>query len=137
MARSQVQPSFHEATVDAKSTLNRPCKNDWSVSTITDHYINEVFNIFIKYNYCKTCESWTDMINMTEYLRRFDSYCNYCSADHRRSAEKLEVDAVREMFKRFEFSYEIMDSFSYGPSVVIKKNPCKPCSKTHGYKALR
>ncbi|KAL2723528.1 hypothetical protein V1477_019379 [Vespula maculifrons] len=54
-----------------------------SVLTISDHYISEVFNIFIKCNYCKTCESWTDMINMAEYLQRFNSHRNYCSANHR------------------------------------------------------
>ncbi|KAL2723529.1 hypothetical protein V1477_019380 [Vespula maculifrons] len=48
---------------------------------------------------------WTDKIDKKEYLNWFVSHRNYCFSNQTGSAGKIEVDALREIFKRFEFSY--------------------------------
>ncbi|KAG8227028.1 hypothetical protein J437_LFUL006648 [Ladona fulva] len=92
-------------------------------------------------SYCKACKPWGDKKDSEEYLEWFDTHKDTGSANHQGSAGKMEVDDIREIFKRSVPSYGVkylnyigdggsrtykgvVDASPYSPSVEISKKEC-------------
>jgi len=56
----------------------------------------------VKSNYCKSCEHWKSKLGTTEYEEWHIAHADGCQANHEDLSGKMEVDAVIEIFERFE-----------------------------------
>lgn len=112
----------------------------FGVATIIANYTGKVIDAVIKSRYCKACEFWGKYDDTEEYHEWKENHSEQCSANHKGSAGKMEVDAVTEMFAVSEEKYGIrytnyigdgdsktykgiLDSKPYG-DVIVKKKEC-------------
>ncbi|CAK9824037.1 hypothetical protein ANTRET_LOCUS2273, partial [Anthophora retusa] len=110
----------------------------FGVSTLIGHYSGKVIDLVVKSAYCKSCESWKKLSITPEYNIWKETHEKKCSANHEGSSGKMEVDAIREMFARYQEKYSVMytnyigdgdsktykgvvDFKPYGDEVICKK----------------
>lgn len=61
-----------------------------------------MIDVLVKSKYCKACEFCTKKKDTIKYEEWTNSHSEHCQANHLGSAEKMEVDAVIDMFLRSE-----------------------------------
>lgn len=137
---SQEQGSANtELTVSGDGTWKkRGFSSLYGVTSLIGYYSGKVIDIMVKSSYCKQCEVWKKKENSDEYREWYEDHANECSANHKGSAGKMEVDAVIEMFKRSVEKYGvqyknyigdgdsktysgILAAAPYGDNQVVKK----------------
>ncbi|XP_071653036.1 uncharacterized protein [Temnothorax longispinosus] len=111
------------------------------VTTVIGSYTGKVLDLVVKCSYCKQCEYWKSKLNTLEFEEWSETHAEECSANHKGSAGKMEVDAAIEIFKRSEELYNvkysayvgdgdcktfkgICESHPYGDDFIIIKKEC-------------
>lgn len=74
----------------------------FGVASIIGYYSGKVFDVVVKSAFCKMCEVWNKKVNTTEYEEWLENHEAECTANHKGSSGKMEVDAIVKMFKRSE-----------------------------------
>ena len=122
----------------------------FGVTSLIGHFTGKIIDVLVESSYCKACEPWKDKKNTDEYEDWSETHKETCSANHERSAGKMEFDAVIEIFRcslenlGVRFLYYIGDGESktytgiikavpYEETEVTKKKMCWSCSKTDRY----
>lgn len=95
----------------------------------------------MKSAYCHACKLWESKVGTEEYNIWIDEHTDKCAANHNGSAGKMEVDSIKEMFKRswewFQVRYvnyigdgdtktfkALLAENPYGDDFPIKKKEC-------------
>lgn len=73
-----------------------------------------------EYHCCKVCEFWKQFEGTAEYDEWKDEHSGTCSANHKGSAGKMEVDSIVEMFHRSETVYNVRYGNYVGETKHIK-----------------
>ncbi|XP_044584531.1 uncharacterized protein LOC123265017 [Cotesia glomerata] len=81
--------------------------SSFGVSSIIGYYTGKILDINIKSAYCKLCEYWKKKRNTVEFEEWYESHENECSANHKGSWGKMEVDAMVEMFQQSETKHGV------------------------------
>nr|XP_046476553.1 uncharacterized protein LOC124216275 [Neodiprion pinetum] len=77
----------------------------YGVASLIGYHSGKVLDVAVKSAYCNECESMKTKANTAEYEewnRR-----HQCDVNHEGSADKMEVDAVREMFSRSQELHDV------------------------------
>ncbi|EZA50167.1 hypothetical protein X777_11230 [Ooceraea biroi] len=74
----------------------------FGVASIIGYYSGKVLDVVVKSAFCKMCEVWNKKVNTTEYEEWLENHEAECTANHKGSSGKMEVEAIVEMFKRSE-----------------------------------
>ena len=74
----------------------------FGIASLIGYYTNKVLDVIIKSSYCRACVYWEKKNNSAEYEEWLESHQAECSANHKGSAGKMEVDGICDMFKRSE-----------------------------------
>lgn len=112
----------------------------FGVTTLIGYYSGKIIDLIVKSSYCKLCAEWKDKENYPEYIEWFREHEKECAANHEDSADKMEVDAVVEMFLRSEEKFQIkykeyigngdskifkaIDEHPYGDNFYLEKSEC-------------
>lgn len=80
----------------------------YGVASLTGYYNGKMVDIVVKSANCKQCEVWNKKMYTEEYKEGYESHIESCCANHSGSSEKMEVDAIIEMFKRSIEKYGVM-----------------------------
>lgn len=74
----------------------------FGVALLIGYYSGKVIAVVVKSAYCKMCESWAKKLDTNEHEEWKKTHEPTCLANHSGSSGKIEVDAMQEMFERFE-----------------------------------
>ena len=76
----------------------------YDVSSLIVYYTSK---IIVKSSYCKVCEFWIKKESSAEYEEWLNTRKEECHANHEESSGKMEVEAITEMFKRYQKTYDV------------------------------
>lgn len=113
----------------------------YGVTTLIGYYSVKIVDLLVKGSYCQSCNYWRIRKNEKEFEEWYEEHAEECAANHSGSVEKMEVDAIKEMFLRSEKKYNvkysnyigdgdsktykaILDLNPYGNDLQVIKNEC-------------
>ncbi|XP_032681250.1 uncharacterized protein LOC116848839 [Odontomachus brunneus] len=97
-----------ELTVSGDGTWKkRGFSSLFGVSTLVGVYSNKVIDTLVKSSFCQTCNLWKNKFGTVEYEDWKHSHQDECTNNHEGSADKMEVNAVKEMFLRSMDKYQV------------------------------
>ncbi|EZA51520.1 hypothetical protein X777_09817 [Ooceraea biroi] len=99
---------------DDGSWRERGFSSLYGLVTLIGWYTGKVVDVLVKSKYCKVCEYWKKKEDTAEYQEWAKSHSEQCQANHEGSAEKMEMDAVVEMFLRSETLHNVKYSHYIG-----------------------
>lgn len=79
----------------------------YGVTSLIGYYSGKILDVLAKSSNCKECEIWNKKEGTAEFEEWQESHQNNCCANHEGSSEKMQVDAVVEMFKRSEEKHNV------------------------------
>lgn len=111
----------------------------YSVTTLIAYYSGKVIDFVVKNSVCKACDRKNK--NDENYIEWFEQHQEECSLNHVGSADKMEVDAIKEMFSASEEKFgvrylnyigdgdsktykAILDLNPYGDDFLVTKSEC-------------
>lgn len=93
--------STSELTVSGDGTWKkRSFTSLYGLVTLIGKYTGKVIDLVVKSSYCHACKLWESKCGTPGYETWIDDHIDQCSANHEGSAGKMEVDCVKEMFRR-------------------------------------
>ncbi|CAD6218328.1 GSCOCG00012915001-RA-CDS, partial [Cotesia congregata] len=98
----------NDLTVSGDGTWQkRGYTSAFGVSSIIGYFTGKILDINIKSAYCKLCEYWKKKRSTVEFEEWYESHEDECSANHKGSSGKMEVDAMIEMFQQSETKHGV------------------------------
>lgn len=73
----------------------------YGVTTLIAYYTGKLMDLVVKSGYCQSCIFWKGKKDTDEYTEWYKQHEENCCANHSGSADKMEVDSIKEMFSRF------------------------------------
>lgn len=124
------------------------------IVSLIGKYSNKILDVIVKSSFCHACRKWKGKENSAEFEAFWDEHEEHCSANHKGSAGKMEVDGVLEMFQRSEDLHDakykyyigdgdtktftsILDMQPYGDDFVIEKKECVLHVKKRMYRRVK
>lgn len=113
----------------------------FGITTLIGKYSSKVVDLVVKSSYCHACKWWQSKSGTEEYDDWFEEHSSECTANHDGSAGKMEVDAIKDMFRRSwemrEVRYAkyigdgdtktfkaLLEDKPYGDDLIVKKKEC-------------
>lgn len=113
--------------------------------TLIGKYTSKVIDLMVKSSYCHACKLWESKSGTEDYNIWIENHAGTCTANHNGSAGKMEVDSIKEMFRRSWEIYQVryaqyigdgdtktfkalLDDEPYGEDLTVKrKRMCRTC----------
>lgn len=113
----------------------------FGITTLIGKYSSKVVDLVVKSSYCHACKWWQSKSGTEEYDDWFEEHSSECTANHDGSAGKMEVDAIKDMFRRSWEMHEVryakyigdgdtktfkalLEDKPYGDDLIVKKKEC-------------
>lgn len=113
----------------------------FGITTLIGKYTGKVVDLVVKSSFCHACNLWKSKSGTEGYIPWIENHAEACTANHKGSAGKMEVDSVKEMFRRSLEIHQVryakyigdgdtktfkalLDDKPYGEDLTVEKKEC-------------